>query len=113
MALRAVFEIANALAQMLRPNSVGLVLVTSIAGVSAGIVADMTGRAGHVMRPLQQEELPVVEIRALPAGEAVALRTVGGYAAVNGRSGRRVARTALSAHRRIQQFMREWLPLSL
>jgi len=84
MTLSAVLEIANAFPQMLCPNSVGLVRVASIAGVAAGIAADMAGCAGRVVRALQLEELSMVEIGPFPACQAVALRAIGGDISVDG-----------------------------
>ncbi len=45
VALDAVVDVANALFQMFRSDSVWLVLVTTEAGEMAEIVADMAGRA--------------------------------------------------------------------
>ena len=56
MAGHAVLEVADPLPQMPGADAIRLMLVAAIAGVAAGIVVQMAGRAGRVMIADQLEE---------------------------------------------------------
>jgi hypothetical protein len=107
VALRAVFEIRDSFAHMLRAYFIGLVLVASKAGVAAGVVVGVAICTGRIVGAFKDEELGVIEGRGLPAFGAVTLATIRICDGVCLRVWGRVTGLAFRSHRRRQQLVRE------
>ena len=99
----AVGEVRHSFFDMLGSDIGFGMLVAAVAGVLPPIASRMAGGAGDVMISVEHEESCVIECGRFPAGRAVALRALGGDAAVDCRRRSDVARDAILPHRRLEQ----------
>ena len=98
-----IVEIRNAFPDMLCPDRSWLMLVAAKAGVAAGVIVEMAGRARGRVRAIEQEVFGMLEIGRLPRLLAVALPARRARTAMSRRVGRGVAGLAFRAGRRLQQ----------
>ena len=99
----AVREVLYAFADMLGADIGFSMLVAAVAGVLPPVAGRVAGSACGVMISIEHEESCVIECGRFPAILAVALRALGGDAAVDRRRRSNMARGAVLPHRRIQQ----------
>jgi hypothetical protein len=103
--LDAVLILGDALLQMDLADPRARVLVASVAGVAAVIVPAVTGVAGRLVVPVQEEESVVVERGRDPRLLGVALTTALGDLPVQGVLGSAVATAAALHHAGSEQLM--------
>ena len=75
---RAFFEVSNTFFEVFRTNSVGLMLVASIASVAGELVLGVAHRASRIVIAIEDEELVMVEGCWLPPLRAMAPPAVAG-----------------------------------
>jgi hypothetical protein len=73
VAIHAFFKVSNAFFKMFRSNSVRLMFVAAVAGISVKLVFGVARRASRFMIAIEEEKLVMVERRRLPPLGAMAL----------------------------------------
>jgi hypothetical protein len=107
MAFNAVVEVAYAFFDMLAANIGKRVLVATVTGVLAVVIAHMAGCTARIVIAIQCEELVVIERRRNPFFLRVALAAIAGNLFVQRIDRRFVTALALITRRRLQQGMIE------
>jgi len=105
MALDAIGEVANTFLDMLTPDIFRSVLMATIAGVLAVVVAQIAGHAARFVMPVEHESLVMIETGRDPFILTVALPAIAGDLAVQRIGWRFVATFALATRRLLQQGM--------
>ena len=82
MALDAIGEVADTFFDMLTPDIFRGVLMATIAGVLAVVVAQMAGHAARIVMPVENEGLVMIEAGRHPFILTVALSAIAGDLAV-------------------------------
>ena len=101
----AIIEIANAFVDMLATDVCQRVLVATVTGVAAVVVAQMTGHTTCVVVAIENKILVVVEACRRPSFLAVTLTTVAGNLLVQGVGRGLVTTLALQERVLLQQGM--------